>query len=457
MQTVVNEVITITDPTKEVVSWVKKNLVFENPEYEKKRRMGLWTGKTPRQLELYEVVGNSIRVPYGCLRNILPYISSGVIDSTIPLTETVEYENTMILYDYQEEAKQALINSYYGLLKAAPGAGKTQIGLSVIFALKKKALWITHTADLLNQSKRRAEQYIVDKSLIGTITEGKVNIGKGITFATVQTLCNIDLPRYRNEWGVVIVDEAHNVSGTPTTVTRYYKVLNNLSAIYKYGLSATVHRSDGLIGTTKAMLGDVVYSISKEAIGDKITTVGIKPIDTQLEPPIWVYNTDGTLNYSLMIDWMCGDEARNKLIANICEWNCYGSSILILTDRVAHLENLKAMLPADKVATIDGKTKKADRETSLEQMRKGEKKILIATYSLAKEGLDIPCLERLILATPHKDYAVITQAVGRIARSYPGKANPIVFDLVDQSPYCQKAYKQRRTIYRKNDCYFVEN
>ena len=454
METVVNECITITDPTKEVIAWVKQNLVFENPEYEKKRRMGLWTGKTQKQLRLYEVIGNSIRIPYGCLRNILPLIGKGVIDSSIPLTETVEYENTISLYDYQEQAKQTLINSYYGLLKAAPGAGKTQIALAVIFALKRKALWITHTADLLNQSKRRAEQYI-DKSLIGTITEGKVNIGAGVTFATVQTLCNIDLPRYKNEWGVVIVDEAHNVSGTPTTVTRYYKVLNNLSAIYKYGLSATVHRSDGLIGTTKALLGDVVCEISKETIGDRIVDVGIKPVDTELEPPLSVYNTDGTLNYTDLIDWMCTDETRNNLIVGICE-HCKDNSILILTDRVSHLETLKGLL-GNKVVTIDGKTKKAEREQSLEQMRNGEKKIMIATYSLAKEGLDIPCLERLILATPHKDYAVITQAVGRIARSYPGKAAPIVFDLVDKSPYCLKAYKARRTIYRKNDCYFVGN
>lgn len=452
MYTVINEAITITEPTKEVMDWARKNLTFENPEYEKKKRMGFWVGKTQKELRLYEIIGNSIRVPYGCLRSLLPLIHKGDIDASIPLTEEIDYHSTISLYDYQEKAKNALIDNYYGILQAKPGAGKTQIALATIFALKQKALWIVHTADLLNQSKKRAEQYI-DKSYIGTITEGKINIGKGITFATVQTLCNIDLPRYRNEWGVIVVDEAHNVSGTPTTITRYYKVLNNLSAIYKFGLSATVHRSDGLIGTTKAMLGDVVYQISKEDIGDKIVDVGVYPLDTQLEPPLSAYNTDGTMNYTELINWMVSSKERNTLIASLYQ----GYSTLILTDRVSHLEALEELFPAGTVVTIDGKTKKDIREEHLEAMRKGEKKVMIATYSLAKEGLDIPCLERLILATPHKDYAVITQAVGRIARSYPGKREPIVIDMVDNSPYCIKAYKARRTIYRKNDCYFVEN
>lgn len=41
----------------------------------------------------------------------------------------------------------------------------------------------------------------------GTITEGKVNIGKGITFATIQTMCKLDLSRYKDFWDVIIVDE----------------------------------------------------------------------------------------------------------------------------------------------------------------------------------------------------------------------------------------------------------
>ena len=89
-------------------------------------------------------------------------------------------------------------------------------------------------------------------------------------------------------------------------------------------------------------------------------------------------------------------------------------------------------------------------------MRIGNKKYLFATYSLAKEGLDIPCLERLFMATPIKDYAVVTQSIGRIARVYEGKAEPIVLDFVDNIGYLIKSYKERCRHYKKANCYFIE-
>ena len=74
-----------------------------------------------------------------------------------------------------------------------------------------------------------------------------------------------------------------------------------------------------------------------------------------------------------------------------------------------------------QAAVIDGKMtskkRKAEREQAIEDMRTGKKRYLFATYSLAKEGLDIPRLDRLYLTTPQKDYAVIVQSVGRIART----------------------------------------
>ena len=88
-------------------------------------------------------------------------------------------------------------------------------------------------------------------------------------------------------------------------------------------------------------------------------------------------------------------------------------------------------------------------------MRNGDKLYLFATYALAKEGLDIPCLDRLFLATPHRDYAVITQSIGRIARIAPDKGQPICFDFIDGAiPFLWKAYKERCRIYKQNNCKF---
>ena len=122
-----------------------------------------------------------------------------------------------------------------------------------------------------------------------------------------------------------------------------------------------------------------------------------------------------------------------------------------------------SMLPADMredAVMVSGKmtTKrgKAEREQAIADMRSGAKKYLFATYSLCKEGLDIPRLERLYMTTPQKDYAVITQSIGRIARTFPGKSQPVVYDFVDDIQYLVKAYKTRCRHYRKGGCFFCE-
>jgi hypothetical protein len=62
-----------------------------------------------------------------------------------------------------------------------------------------------------------------------------------------------------------------------------------------------------------------------------------------------------------------------------------------------------------------------------------------------------------IWATPKNDYAVITQSIGRIARTFEGKKDAICYDFVDNIGYLVKSYKKRCTSYRKARCYFVDN
>ena len=423
--------------------------------------MHFWVGNTPEWLYLYETHGDNLILPFGTLRSITPMIDVDEIKMDFPVPEQIDYNCKVPLYDYQEQAVEAVYWKQYGILQSAAGSGKTQMGIALIAKLRKRALWLTHTKDLLTQSKQRAEQYM-DESLLGTITEGKVNLGKGITFATVQTMCNLDLAQYKNYWDVIIVDECHRVAGTPTAVSQFSKVLNSLAARHKYGLSATVHRSDGLIQSTYALLGEVVHTVPTEAVADKIMQVGICPVPTGVGISRECLNTDGTLNYTKLINYLCSSETRTELIVQQLVENRWNSS-LVLSDRLEHLSNIIDALPLpmqEYAVMVSGKmtTKKgkAEREQAIEDMRTGKKKYLFATYSLAKEGLDIPCLERLYMATPQKDYAVITQSIGRIARTASGKADPICYDFVDDIQYLVKAYKKRCTTYRKNGCYFVE-
>lgn len=460
MQVTVGNNIRIKNPSAEIISWCQAHLKLSNPDYAKKARMGFWLGNTPKYLYLYEVHGDEIVLPYGTLKQIQPMVKDSIVVSEFKSPVSIDYGEPIPLYPYQQIAVEQAKNGLYGILQSKAGSGKTQMGIALIREYGKRALWLCHTLDLVKQSKERAEQYM-DKSLMGLITEGKVNIGTGITFATIQTMSKLDLGQYRDMWDVIIVDECHRVAGTPTAMTQFSKVLNNLAARHKYGLSATVHRSDGMIVATYALLGNVVHTVPDEAIADKVMRVGIKPIGTGVPISRACLNTDGTLNYTKLITYLCEDFTRNHIISGhiVAESD---KSCLILSDRLEHLETLLNLLPhklKDKAVMISGKMTskkgKAEREQALEDMRSGKKKYLFATYSLAKEGLDIPCLERLFMATPQKDYAVITQSIGRIARVSEGKAEPIVYDFVDNIAYLRKSFKKRCTTYKKNDCYFI--
>lgn len=463
MRIIISNELTIENAPDTLYVWAAQNLTFPNPDYAKKIKMGLWTGNTPKELRMYEINGDNLILPFGVIRNVFPLIRGGEIVTDFAEPRTVNFNGHPVpLYDYQERAVAELFKSKYGILQAPAGSGKTQIGIELMKRLSAKTLWLTHTADLLKQSRERAERYI-EPYLIGTITEGKVEIGAGVTFATVQTMAHLDLTKYKYEWRTIIVDEVHRVCTSANGLAMFEKILSHLSAPNKYGLTATVHRSDGMIKATKALVGDVVSEIPAEAVADKIMPVTIFPYGTNCPLPDQALNPDGTLNFTRMISALAEDETRNALIAE-CVTQNWKHSCLILSDRLSQLDAIMGMLPSDLQALavkIDGgmtsKKAKREREEAIEQMRTGQKRFLFATYSLAKEGLDIPRLDRLFMATPVKDYAVVVQSIGRIARVSPEKETPIAYDFVDNFHYAKIAYKQRLRHYRKANAIIKED
>lgn len=454
MLVTVSNVLTVDNPTDELLFWCNKNLVLANPEYLRRMRMNLYLDNTPKNLTLYEVRGKQLILPYGVLTRI-PKATYYIPDFKAAVN--VDYGEKISLYPYQEKAVQAMIAAQYGILQSPAGSGKTAMAMALISRLKRRTLWLCHTKDLIQQSMQRAANFLVD-SKAGTIMEGKVQLGEGITFATVQTMCNLDLAQYRNYWDCIIVDECHRVAFSPTSVTMYSKVLNALAARHKYGLTATPHRSDGMIQATYALLGEVAYRVPDEEVKDKIMQVTIYPVATGIGNTRQCLNTDGTLNYARWQTYLGKNLERNRIIAE----HIRQRPSLILSTRLSQLEILMTCLPPDmreQAVMINGKMttkeQKQRREQALEDMRTGRKMYLFATYSLCREGLDIPCLEDLHLAAPAKDPAVIEQSIGRVDRICDGKQNPVVFDYVDNSPEAQKYYKKRCTTYRKCRCYIT--
>ena len=460
MYVLIGNEITIENPTDNVSKWVLTECTFNNPIFAKKQRMKLSTWNTPKKINLYKRDGDNLIIPFGLVDRLIAEnnIDDSCIVDTTTLHNRLNYLFFIQLKDWQFKAVETMYNAGHGILQSKAGSGKTNMGLALAMRYNTKTLWLTHTHDLLNQSYNRACAFC-DESLLGTITEGKVNIGKAITFATVQTMCNLDLLLYRDMFDVIIVDEVHRVAISDKSFTQFQKVLENLSCLHKYGLSATVHRADDLIRTTFALVGNVEYIVPDEDVKGLTCDVTIQPIltPTKIDFTGNYTKTDGTIDYTKLITFLSEDEDRNNQIINYIDFN-KEQYCLVLGARLNQLRFLQSKFPDSVI--VDGsmvsKANKLKREQAINDMRDGKKHILFATYKLAKEGLDIPRLNRLFLITPEKDSTTIIQALGRIGRVYDNKGESICYDFVDHSRMMQRYFKERCRIYRKEG-YHIED
>ena len=82
------------------------------------------------------------------------------------------------------------------------------------------------------------------------------------------------------------------------------------------------------------------------------------------------------------------------------------------------------------------------KQTDLQETE--NKQIVLATYAMAAEALDIKTLSILIMASPKTD---ITQSVGRILRVK--HENPIIVDIIDSHDLYQSQWNRRKQFYKK--------
>lgn len=458
MKIKVAEKIKIENPTPAIVSWCRENLILDNPDYYKKERMGKWVGNTPKTINLYERVGDELWLPFGCLQDVWRLCVHGISikswDVQIRPLMHLEYHSNVNLYPYQEKAVSEAIRVKNGIVVMPCGSGKTQCGLDFISRIGGRALWLTHTQDLLNQSKKRAESVLsCPPHAFGTITAGKVNIGTHITFATVQTLAKLDLSNYKDAWDVIIVDECQHCAGSPTRVTQFYKVISQLSARYKIGLTATPKRADGLERSMFALLGGIIHEVTREEVAHTTCPVKVRRISTNWYPDCeCVLMGDGTIDYSKVIENMVNDTDRMCIVSNEINMIPKGMPIMVLANRVAYLEQLLSIYDG-KAVCLSGqgqsKKAKAERKAALEKLNAGEIDCVFATYALAKEGLDVPNLRYVVLATPERDETTVIQSVGRVGRKADGKEFGMVIDFVDSFGMYQGWAKKRTGYYKK--------
>lgn len=464
MKITLTNIIEIQDSTKEILDYCKKELTFNNPDYIKKQRMGFWTGKTPKTISLYDYYQDNIYLPIGCFDDIwkIHPNKEDYVDYTT--TKKADIKSNIILRNYQEPCVNALKKYVNGIFILFAGAGKTQIALQCASELKQKTLFLVHTKDLLNQAKERCENNLICKT--STITEGKCDVSGDIVFATVQTLVGIiDKGLIKqNEFGLVVVDECHHLSSNAESVKMFEKCINYFNARYKLGISATLHRGDGLENTTKKILGNVIYELKKSE--DKTKFIGYYENQPIIEVPASmfqvpaqihmlettynvankdIFDTSGRIIFTSLISDLATDSDRNKKVLNII--NSLKGYTIVISERTSQLEELQKQTPSS--IYINGKTPKKQREKQIEEFRQGQHKVLFATYSLVAEGLDIPILENLVMASPVKDERLVIQAIGRCQRPCEGKEKANIYDLVDDVSMLDKFTRKRKSVYKK--------
>lgn len=328
------------------------------------------------------------------------------------------------------------------------------MGIEIIRRLGKKTLWLCHTGDLLRQAKKDMEKQYPNIK-IGLTTAGKLEIGEDVTISTVQTMDKIDPFLYENEFDVVICDESARTAGSPTQSKMFQRVINNIKARYKFGLTATPDRSDGMIKSMYAYIGlneegkfEATHKVDKSKIKTIISEHKRFEIDSGYNDFNMrrLYNYSGQIEFNKLITELSTNHSRtDKIIDNIVKCHEEGRKQAVLSLRVEHCEEFVAKLNKEGIKAVlcTGKTKDKDRNAILNQDIEWD--VIVSTFALFKEGISINELDTMHLTLPVNDKATTVQCAGRVERYMDNKKQPIVFDYVDVDiPYCEKKYTNRR-------------
>lgn len=317
----------------------------------------------------------------------------------------------------------------------------TIMALYIIAKLKLKTLVIVHKEFLLNQWIEKINEFLPDAK-IGKIQGQIIDIeDKDIVIGMLQSLSMKEYPEDTfDSFGFTIIDETHHLAAEV-----FVRSLQKIVTKYILGLSATMERKDGLTKVFKMFIGDIIYKMKRDK-DEAVLIKAVKFVSQDEEFNTIEYDFRGNVKYSTMISKLCSFNNRTEMILSIIENELKLNNkqqIIVLGQFKNILTYLYKAIEHRNIGTVGyyiGGMKE-------EQLKKSElKQIIIATYSMAAEGLDIKTLTTLILATPKTD---IEQAVGRILREK--HEQPLVIDIVDNHEVFKKQWDKRKAYYLKNN------
>ena len=315
------------------------------------------------------------------------------------------------------------------------GWGKTVMGIYIAKKQKKKTLVMVHKTFLLNQWKERFEQFTDAK--VGIIQQNKIDVeGKDVVIGMLQSIAKekYDDDIFR-DFGLVIFDEAHHA---PSKF--FSKALPIIACKKTLFLTATPKRSDSLEKVLYWYFGDIIYKAPpSKNMNVNIYNYSIK--HDKFKESYMRFTKE--VNKAQTITRLSKISKRNKFIIELLEETLEedGRKILVLSDRIEHLNKLKEALDKKDIDSnyyIGGM-----KQAKLNESAKST--VILASYGMASEALDIPTLNTLFMVTPRRN---IEQSVGRILRAKT-EIEPLIVDLVDQLPSFNNQGLHRRKFYKK--------
>ena len=407
---------------------LKKSLTVQ-PEVDAKYKCGI------TEYKVFSMSANYIYIPRHFVSHDFRTIPNNFKD---PEMTQLTFEGSLKSSTNQPEAVEAVLNGLHthgsGILSLPTGYGKTTVALYIMCALKMKTLIVVHKEFLMTQWYERIQQF-VPRARVGRLQANVVDTeDKDVVIAMLQSLSTKDYDRkiFRGI-GLTIIDETHHVC-TKT----FSKMFSKITTRHVLGLAATLERKDGLTKVLHWFLGDVLFKVERKT-QKQVTVECVSFAHPEYETfPI---NRARQPNVPEAINTLTGIHERNQLILETIQNKIKENRrILVLTDRRQHCKDLLELYGSEDSGLYIGGMKPDDLK------RSEGCSVIFATFSLAYEGLDIPVLDTLILATPKSD---IVQSVGRILRETKGKQNePWVVDIIDQWGPFKYQYFKRAKYYK---------
>lgn len=431
--------IRVTGLPQNLIDEIVEENRFENPAYLSNEQNGRSNWDTPRYIETIKFEDNSLVLPRGYFSRLLWLLQRENIEYerddqrfTFPIS-FINHLYGVELRPYQETCVESAIHREQGIIVAPTGSGKSLIGLEILRKRGQKSLIIVHRSDLAKQWISLIKERLgIDAGLIGS---GEWKIGDEITVALIQTLASREKELPELPFGLVLVDECHHVPAQS-----FFQVLSLIDARFRYGLSATPTRADGLEKLIFYGIGPAIEKIDRVEVEEIGATVPaqVKLVSTGFSP-------------SACFSWMdyaselCGNPDRNLLLLDLITQQ--NRPTLVLVDRVGHAENLSEMLQRRGIEHVLAHGK-VNREGLLERIRNAS--LTIGTSNLLGEGLDVSGWEVLILGSPISSETKLLQAIGRVVRAAPDKKEATIYDLRDDCGFAGASFKKRFEIYKKN-------